>query len=277
MGPTGTKDEDTYAWILESTYEYYSRVSNTQFMVWLDLTGTRIVENGWSSALIIEDDVDWDINLKSQLSDFAHGSRFLQNQTIDAKTHSPYGDGWDILWLGHCHDTIDKIDTRTYVIQNDPTVPANERLTLGNKDHDLLNRWPDHSRVVHVVGAPICTFAYALSYRGAQKILYALSVKELRGLFDNALSWWCTDHSQNARCLSAHPAYFSQHKVRGKAGKNSDNNPSAKGVEKANTANIRYSTRLNLEQLLTGSTDYLDSYPRTEEYATNDAEVHKVS
>ena len=227
-----------------------------------------MVEEGISSAIIMEDDIDWDINIKSQLSDFAHGSRFLQNESISDPTHSPYGDGWDVLWLGHCHDDLDEADQRTYVIQNDPTVPAVDRLQLNNPD--FLHQWPDHSRVVHVVGKPICTYVYALSYRGAQKILYALSVKELRGLFDNALSWWCTDKHQNARCLDAHPSYFMPHKAIGGVGKNSDNNPTqGNAQEKAETKNIRFSTRLNLEQLLTGRTDYFDSYPPELDIASN--------
>ena len=218
-----------------------------------------IVENGYSSALILEDDADWDVHIKSQLTDFAHGSRFLQNQTIQEKTHSPYGDGWDILWLGHCHDGMDDIDQRTYVIQNDPTVPAVDRLWINNPE--FLHRWPDYSRIVHVAGEPICTFGYAVSFKGAQKILYALSVKELRGLYDNALSWWCRDKHQGARCLSPHPAYFGQHRAVGKAGKNSDNQPDQAGIDKAETLNIRYSARLNLEQMLLGETNYFDSYP----------------
>ena len=221
--------------------------------------------------MILEDDADWDIHLKSQLNDFAHGTRFLQDQSSTDQTHSPYGDGWDVLWLGHCHDTIDEIDQRTYVIQDDPTVPSFNQLRLNNPE--LLAQWPEHSRVVHVVGSPICTYAYAVSYRGAQKILYGLSVKELRGLFDNALSWWCTDKSQNARCLDAHPAYFSQHKFVGGVGKNSDNNPSISAQEKAETRNIRFSTRLNMENLLTGKTDFFDSYPPDQDLPSNQAQV----
>lgn len=233
---------------------------------------SRIVEKGISSALIMEDDIDWDIHIKSQLNDFAHGSRFLQNQTIGDQTHSPYGDGWDVLWLGHCHDDLDEADQRTYVIQNDPTVPAVDQLYMNNPE--FLHRWPDHSRIVHVVGKPICTFAYALSYKGAQKILYALSVKELRGFFDNALSWWCAGKDQNARCLDAHPAYFYQHKAIGGVGKNSDNNPnSGTAQEKAETKNIRFSTRFNMEQLLAGRTDYFDSYPPFLEIPSNQGVV----
>jgi hypothetical protein len=83
--------------------------------------------------LILEDDIDWDIRLKSQLQTFAHApqmllsrpnaitypsptdrrggeeekahvnSYILKSTTWPAGTNiSPYGDDWDILWLGHC-------------------------------------------------------------------------------------------------------------------------------------------------------------------------------
>ena len=140
----------------------------------------------------------------------------------------------------------------------DPTVPRVDQMDLNNPS--LLKPWPDHTRVAHVVGKPICTFAYALSYKGAQKILWSLSVRGLKGLFDNALSWWCTDHEQNGVCLSSHPTYFMQHKAKGGPGKNSDNQKAGGASKEASTLNIRWSTRLNIEQLLTGAPLH-DFYP----------------
>jgi hypothetical protein len=40
-----------------------------------------MVERRVSSALIFEDDADWDVALKMQLVQFARGSRFLLNHT----------------------------------------------------------------------------------------------------------------------------------------------------------------------------------------------------
>ena len=209
----------------------------------------RIVEQRLSSALIMEDDIDWDVNIKRQLVDFARGTRWLQNTAEDARTHSPYGDDWDLLWVGHCHDSLDKEDNRTFVVP-DQTVPRVDQLKLNNPE--LLRPWPDHSRVVHRVGGPICTFAYALSYRGAQKVLWSLSVRRLRGLFDNALSWWCTDREQNALCLSAHPTHFTSHRAAGGPCKNSDNQKASAGSDKPWTINTRWATRMNIEELLMG-------------------------
>ncbi|KAI1077546.1 glycosyltransferase family 25 protein [Whalleya microplaca] len=98
-----------------------------------------IVHQNLGSALILEDDVDWDIRLKAQLYGFASASRtwlreskmhkrqiellelvppsFVRKRTEESdkntmelpiieSTHdeaqSVYGDDWDVLWLGHC-------------------------------------------------------------------------------------------------------------------------------------------------------------------------------
>lgn len=42
-----------------------------------ELTETRVVEKNITSALILEDDADWDIRIKSQMYDFAKASRLL--------------------------------------------------------------------------------------------------------------------------------------------------------------------------------------------------------
>jgi len=45
----------------------------------------------------MEDDADWDVSLKSQLHKTAEKTRILGNVALDQKTHSPYGDEWDLL------------------------------------------------------------------------------------------------------------------------------------------------------------------------------------
>ncbi|MCJ1364751.1 hypothetical protein MMC16_003867 [Acarospora aff. strigata] len=93
-----------------------------------------VVQQNLSTALIFEDDVDWDVRIRSQLRDFAFTSQALIQPlfsdpsiypdptypapngdltmppdmnfdclpSVVAPSSSPYGDGWDVLWLGHC-------------------------------------------------------------------------------------------------------------------------------------------------------------------------------
>ncbi|KAL9116599.1 MAG: hypothetical protein Q9187_006877, partial [Circinaria calcarea] len=191
------------------------------------------------------------------LADFALGSRFFLGNASDAATSSPYGDGWDVLWVGLCHDDRPKDDGRVYVINNDLSVPTFGKLHINNPE--MMKEFPEHSRIIHITGGPICTYAYALSLAGARKVLYALSVKELRGIFDNALAWWCMDKS--GLCVSANPTYFQAHRFAGGAGKGSDINPGVPELKEGKTVNIRWSTKLNIDKLLAGETDYHDQFP----------------
>ncbi|KAI9871453.1 MAG: hypothetical protein M1830_002902, partial [Pleopsidium flavum] len=185
-----------------------------------------IIENRLSSALIMEDDMDWDVNVKSQLSQFAPGARQMLDSPSSPVPASPYGSEWDLLWLGHCGEHFPEMmepklanpDTRKYIIENDPTVPSYNHIKgfLAWKDY------PERTRFVHTTGGPICTFAYALSFSGAQKLLYALSVDGLSGPFDNSLSDLCRYQSYGMKCVSATPAYFFHHKSKGYMSGDSD-------------------------------------------------------
>lgn len=96
-----------------------------------------MVEQRLSTALILEDDLDWDVRLKSQVHVFAKASRQFFRESRHGSSQTPsiinipletprarndervdgqeksrketltvreasYGGGWDVLWLGHC-------------------------------------------------------------------------------------------------------------------------------------------------------------------------------
>lgn len=71
---------------------------------------SRIVENGYESALIMEDDMDWDVRLKSQFIQFIHSARYIQSSSFPSSlaytSSSPYGNNWDLIWLGHCGEVF---------------------------------------------------------------------------------------------------------------------------------------------------------------------------
>lgn len=235
----------------------------------------RIVEDGLESALIMEDDMDWDVRLKPLLEVVATGVRRVSDDLPDGlfpngrsgkgkEPGSPYGDDWDVLWLGHCGEPfpedlpepeIRELGTdnparvamsRKFTVLNDATVPPLDKVT------GIVNftAHPEHTRWVHVTAAPICTFAYALSQRGARKVLFDLSVDRLSGPFDNALAWLCRravrdwgrilrgqreedgkgekvdtdkgDRGLDAKCFSVTPPVFFHHKARGPVSGDSD-------------------------------------------------------
>ncbi|KAH8753601.1 glycosyltransferase family 25 protein [Diaporthe sp. PMI_573] len=242
----------------------------------------RVVEQNLDAALIMEDDMDWDVRLKPQLEIVAAGARaVMASSTAGPIPNSPYGDDWDVLWLGHCgepfpeelpenkelpDDDAGKIAmTRRYTILNDATVPPLDHVTgiVDFKAHPERTRW------VHITAAPICTFAYAVSNRGAQKILYDLSVDRLSGPFDNALAWLCRralgDRGLDAKCLSVTPPVFFHHKAKGNIHADSDiqdiggeggegeEPPPPVIREKGSTENVMWSARLNIMNMIQGT------------------------
>lgn len=71
----------------------------------------------------MEDDADWDVRLKPSLNGFARGARYIQSAPPTASLLSPYGDDWDVLWVGHCGRTLPENDDRVFVIPDDPSIP----------------------------------------------------------------------------------------------------------------------------------------------------------
>lgn len=241
--------------------------------------------------------MDWDVHLKPQLELAAAGTRAITSSLPDAlypagrpstatstrannAPQSPYGDDWDILWLGHCgelfpEDLPENLElpdadpaftsmARKWTILDDTTVPPLDHVT-GVVD---FRAYPEHTRWVHVTAAPICTFAYALSRRGAQKVLYDLSVDKLAGPFDNALAGLCRrsvgswsgtlkgekeDRGLDVKCMSVTPPLFFHHKAKGLVSADSDiQSYGGEMREKGSTENIVWSARLNLRNMIMG-------------------------
>ncbi|KAK9794276.1 hypothetical protein SCARD494_05853 [Seiridium cardinale] len=240
----------------------------------------RIVEEDLDSALIMEDDMDWDVRLQPQLERVAQGARALLSSA--SNPISPYGDDWDILWLGHCGEVFPELldenknkpaddagimyMQRKFVIENDLTVPPLDKVT-GLID---FKSSPEHTRWVHITGAPICTFAYALSQRGARKVLFDLSVDHLTGPFDNSLAGLCRrsvasvgvqdpakagDRGLDAKCLSVTPPVFFHHRAKGMMNADSDIQTGTGGAvrEKGYTENIAWSARNNIRNMIMGT------------------------
>lgn len=259
-----------------------------------------IVEGNVQSALIFEDDVDFDIRIKSQLREFAAAAQALLQplksdpniyadptfptvvdpfrepdgmrldslpSTMPAKI-SPYGDDWDVLWLGHCGvhrpqaslpeglpgdlAQVARQSSKGFVIHsNDETVPEPHYLSVyDNQVHQRLQQdFPPHTRLVHHSLENICSLTYAVSQRGARSLLYELGLKKFDDNFDIDLREYCdgTQGREKHVCLTVQPTYFDHY------------NPG----EHAFTSNIRFSARLNLKKMIEGQTDFDDQFPDT--------------
>lgn len=227
--------------------------------------------------------MDWDVRLKSQLQLVAHGTRTLQGSTNPS--NSPYGDDWDLIWLGNCGevfpeqleenaskapDSPEYISLATkFIIHGDPTVPPPPYV----RGFQNFTENP-HIRWVHVTGGPICTFAYALSLEGARKVLFDLSVDHLVGPFDNALAGLCRRGREKERlgmrCYSITPPVFMHHKAKGYVNGDSDIQLVGGGQkgelrEVGATENIVWSARRNIREMIIGEDMHSQFYEEDEQ------------
>lgn len=242
----------------------------------------------------MEDDVDWDIRIKSQLHQFAGAVHVLTQPLVSKRkeveseeinigrnlpapptpvpTRSPYGDNWDMLWLGHCGVRFPEREKDSElplgrVLFTDETVPSSQHIGLQFGTDELATRYANHTRAVHHTAETVCSLAYAVTQRAARQILYDIGLKELRGPFDIMLREYCDgiEGRKVRNCYTAQPQYFQHHRPVGSKRKSSDINGGEKREEdfneQAHTYNIRWSTRMNMQRLVDGETEFEDQWP----------------
>jgi hypothetical protein len=262
---------------------------------------SRIVRRNLSTALILEDDSDWDIRLRQQLHEFALSTRALiqplagsheyadptfpkpsqdsPNSIPDLSfdnlpatrlpTSSPYGDGWDMLWIGHCgmHFPFpdNKAISKARVIHmDDATVAPKRNLWTFNKPFTLKETYPEHTRATHHVQEGVCSLGYAISRQGARKMLQNVALMPPTEGYDLLMRFFCegvNGRSKNT-CIATQPALFHHHRVAGPNSAASDIGNHGDGYRKdSQTDMVRWSVRMNAEKLLNGDTNYTDQYP----------------
>ena len=203
----------------------------------------------------MEDDADWDVDFRSQLELVALGSQTLLDTPKTEDPASPYGDGWDLIWLGHCASQPVDGDYRRVLMKNDPTVtPPNHRVNYGGVPD--MTPYGNSTRLMYFSKGSTCTYAYALSYHGAQKVLKWLSMDIYNKPVDFGLHDMCQDEKRGFKCIGMFPQLIGDHKPAGGASKDSDiganGDDKSKVRDKGFSYNVVYSTRLNVDALIDG-------------------------
>jgi len=259
-----------------------------------------MVEQNIASALVLEDDADWDLRIKSQMQDFARASRLLvqpipgtSDRFLDPSypqpsndqqprnfevgkeqaaepTSSPYGDidRWDLFWLGHCGCRFPRASDINAplgraVILNDTTVPEPQHVAMQFGNDELVTQYPAHTRVVSRARMNTCTLGYALSLPGARRLLYELALHKMTGTTDMMFRSVCdgTEGRTIGACLTVQPQLFQHHRPVGSRSSFSDISDHGSSYnDRAFTKNIRWSVRLNFPKLLDGEIDYIDFF-----------------
>lgn len=201
----------------------------------------------------MEDDADWSVYLKDQLEHVAAGAQWISSTPRDSVPASPYGDDWDMLWLGHCGSSFGKTGTPRFVIENDPTVPPPWHRSNNNVPDFAAAGYDNSTRVVYVAGGGLCLQSYALSLRGARKVLAHLTTALNFKPIDHGLHFMCHDGSLDFKCVAVFPQLWGSHRAAGYMSRDSDiSSPGAKGEirDRGMTFNIVHSVRLNAQQIL---------------------------
>jgi hypothetical protein len=155
-----------------------------------------VIASRLSSAFIVEDDVDWDTDIHAQMKLVSDNVRaFMQTPSTEP---SAFGDGWDVLWLGHCGDEL----AETNLDYADSTILDVEISTGWSKKYLLIENLPPGHRTVQYVQDAGCTFGYGVTRLGARKILQFLGAGQDEA-FDVALMNQCGNG--NLRCVTVLP------------------------------------------------------------------------
>lgn len=196
------------------------------------------------TALILEDDVDWDVSIKDQMRRVSDAVRKFTY--TDSQDMSPYGHSWDLLWIGHCGEPTHN-DTRRLEYA-DPTAALPENY-IGWSFRYMDGITPGN-RVVQRAIHPVCSFGIAFSRRGAVKVL-KWAGKGQNEAYDIRLQEGCK--SKELSCLIVNPEMMHHYTPPGEFGHISNvadaNLKGSKAEEEefekvmGNTPNILHSAR----------------------------------
>jgi GR25 family glycosyltransferase involved in LPS biosynthesis len=149
----------------------------------------KMIEDDVETALIMEDDIDWDLNVREITP------RVKEAVGRITKTENPFSNtpgtfflvrlivAWDILYLGTCYEQY--FDHMEYDASNASEIFAE---VLGDEENlfrdmydwveELVVNYFNEStprRVVVKAKNPVCTHGYAVTQRGARKLLLELN------------------------------------------------------------------------------------------------------
>ncbi|PWN31384.1 uncharacterized protein FA14DRAFT_95109 [Meira miltonrushii] len=168
----------------------------------------HILDENLSSALILEDDSDWDVDVKYAIQRLQQPLATLiksfdrknDSNIVSTKNDPWLTSEWDVLNIGACIELPFKegdrkgevdLDHPPYVAYKDGTLDYSEHthehltqflggynLSLPKKaDQETFSQIEagNYHRIVTLSNKPICTNAYAVSKKGAIKLLYHFS------------------------------------------------------------------------------------------------------
>ena len=146
----------------------------------------------------------------------------------------------------------------------------------------LATAYPPHTRTYHrSTGGELCTVGYAVSQRGARRLLHQFAIKGWNGIFDAEMGRWCAgedpdmgknfpkpvagEAKKERVCITSQPPIFAHHHPM--QGESDIGGLGGGYARKYETKYLRYSVRMNLEELVhgKGERELVDQWPDDEE------------
>ncbi|KAG5930901.1 hypothetical protein E4U53_002066 [Claviceps sorghi] len=220
----------------------------------------KIVDENIQSAIILEDDADWDMDIHDIFERF---SRYMRTTTLGKpqrtayeKKHAPYGLEWDLIYIGSCWDIPRKEKPHRHETYADPSSPNSKEMSFAYAQQ--LRDWKidvnENTRVRAVAPSwySVCTIGYAVTLQGARKLLWTVgNGAGLPGPVDLAMI--SAIQAGKISALTVVPPFVTPWR-KGKDGDSDINEPTKEGEEKkvdpAGSDNLKSSGRKALETLL---------------------------
>ena len=165
--------------------------------------------------------MDWDMRIKQIMVGVGQGTKAVADwpfdhdgppQPSETPRHtrdmsiprpSPYGNKWDLIWLGHCGSAANG-DGRIFAF-NDTSAPDKEHAWVYGP-HPTDDQREPGTRIVYHLKETVCTTAYAISNSGARKMERAF--KEANAPVDTKM-WDTCAHDHHLSCLGVFPQVIS--------------------------------------------------------------------
>ena len=220
--------------------ETESKVGIGSAKAWLShhLVLKAFLASGLETALIFEDDVDWDVRLRTQQIPRAQQAARSLSTSYSSASQYPWGapSDWDLFYLGHCGDYFNDLNDGVgvghhhpshleaipHAVFEDPTMPYMTDIHPFTASLFTALRVPEQHRILHASQWPLCSFGYAVTRAAAQKILAIVAPEKediTRDLiaYDAALLSGCRDKGVpwSIKCYTIQPELF--HHMEGKS------------------------------------------------------------
>lgn len=181
--------------------------------------------NKWQTTLILEGDADFQMNIHDEMAKLVEVIPQLMAQLLDIPgqelpaydPNDPYrSQAWDILQLGWCDHSVETIQGGSVLYESPTTMPGKDmhpnyysHLIYGEEHVDMRNLTEKSMKMLRVSLGGECLTAYAVSRRGAAKMLHK-TTRAWRGPIDVALI--NMSHQFELAAFHVVPPFFRQRK-----------------------------------------------------------------